>query len=190
MKLFFPELLSGWCGPLFDPQLHCTVQENFAPALDQLRKIILDEENWIPLERPRLACEAGRAIDDEQLRFTARTGEQKDFTRLWMAGGAFRFEYRSTRPVYAQRQPYGLSAPASMNNLSAQRQHLHQALARLRRQIPSEASNKEASSNRKVKRRHSLTLTGCLGPFIGVPAGRVLDGFKAGDRGTPEVPLT
>lgn len=37
-----------------DPQLPCTVHENLVPAFDQLRKIFLDEENWIPLKWPAL----------------------------------------------------------------------------------------------------------------------------------------
>ena len=63
---------------------------NFAPAFDQVRKIILDEENWIPLKWPRLACKTRRAVGDEELRFTSAIDAQEDFTRLGMAGGMFR----------------------------------------------------------------------------------------------------
>jgi hypothetical protein len=160
-----------------NPKFHGSAQEDFPPAFGQLRQIILDEQNSIPLEWPRLACETGRAIGNKQLRFTARTREQKDFTRVREGCGTFRPEYRAVRPVCTQWQPYGLSAPPGVHNLATQRQHLRQATAGKRRQIPLEAGSKQSSSDRYLERRH-LSTSSSLGHLLLLGASVVLDGFK------------
>ena len=55
------------------------MHENFATAFDQLWKIVLDEENWISLKWPRLACETRHTIGNEEFRFTSPIDEQEDF---------------------------------------------------------------------------------------------------------------
>jgi hypothetical protein len=64
-----------------------------------------------------------------------------------------------------------------MDYLSAQWQHLRQATAGKRRQIPLEAASKQSSSDRNLERRH-LSTSSSLGHFLRLGASVVLDGFK------------